>query len=222
MTQQTGLHDRYWALREGIERAARMAGRDPASVQLVVASKTQPVEAIESLIQIGHRLFGENRVQEAVMKWLPLKQKYPDVKLHLIGPLQTNKTKDAVRLFDVIETLDRVRLVHTLAQEQIKQDKRLRYMIEVNIGSEPQKSGIAEAGVTQLLAECHASQLGVDGLMCVPPAGQDASPYFRRMSMLGQELCLSYLSMGMTADYPVAIASGATHVRVGTAIFGPR
>ena len=219
----SGLEERYRAVCNGIARAARQANRDPESVQLVVASKTQPVDAIEVLLRIGHRVFGENRVQEAQDKWSALKARYPDVRLHLIGPLQTNKAKEAVHLFDVIETVDRGRLAKVLADEQLKQNKTLRYMIEVNIGAEKQKSGIMPDDAALLLDQCRNEyNLQIDGLMCIPPADQQASPYFARLVKLAGEMSLPNLSMGMTADYPLAIQLGATHVRVGTAIFGHR
>jgi len=218
-----GLEERYRNVSENIARAARHAGRDPESVQLVIASKTQPVEAIEALISLGHRVFGENRVQEAYSKWPELKRRYPDVQLHLIGPLQTNKAREAVRLFDVIETVDRERLARVLAAEEAHENRRLSYMLEVNVGAEEQKSGVAPAVAPDLLTICRDQYgLTVDGLMCIPPAGEQASPYFALLKKMAGDLGLSKLSMGMTADYPLAIQLGATHVRVGTAIFGQR
>ena len=217
------LLERYRQVREAIDRAARQCGRDPASVELTVASKNQPAGALECLLQAGHRLFGENRVQEAMEKWPTLKQAYPDTKLHLIGPLQTNKVRDAVRLFDVIETVDRERLAEALAREQQKQGKVLRYFIEINAGEEPQKAGIRPADAGQFLLLCRDKyNLAVEGLMCIPPAGEQASPYFAMLRQLATQLGLAKLSMGMTADYQLAIQLGATHVRLGTAIFGAR
>lgn len=219
----TGLEERYRAVCENIARAARHAGRDPQSVQLVIASKTQSADAIEALIRLGHRVFGENRVQEAYSKWPDLKQRYPDVLLHLIGPLQTNKAREAVRLFDVIETVDREKLGRALAAEEARENRRLRYMLEVNVGAEEQKSGISPGNAAELLSVCRDQlQLTVEGLMCIPPAGEQASPYFALLGKLAGELGLPRLSMGMTADYPLAIQLGATHVRIGTAIFGER
>jgi pyridoxal phosphate enzyme (YggS family) len=217
------LEGRYGRVCEGISRAARNAGRDPAYVQLVVASKMQSAGTIEKLIQLGHRVFGENRVQEAMEKWPSLKASYPDLQLHLIGPLQTNKVRDAVRLFDVIETVDRDRLAQALAAEEVKQNKNLRYLIEVNAGREAQKSGVLPEDVAALLSECRdACHLRIDGFMCIPPAAQQASPYFALLAEMAKKQGLQQLSMGMTADYPLAIQLGATHVRVGTAIFGER
>ena len=223
-TQTAGdLAARYRDVCEGIARAARYAGRDPKSVQLVIASKTQSAESIEVLLALGHRVFGENRVQESQEKWPQLKAMYQDVQLHLIGPLQTNKAKEAVALFDVIETIDRDRLARALAAEEKKQGKHLRYMIEVNIGAEAQKSCVLPDAAAALLAVTRDScGLAVDGLMCIPPVDQQASPYFARMAKMAGEMGLSQLSMGMTADYAQAIQLGATHVRVGTAIFGAR
>jgi len=222
-SENQSLEQRYRSVCENVDRAVRYAGRAPGSVQLVIASKTQPAEAIEILLELGHRIFGENRVQEALGKWPALKARYPDVQLHLIGPLQTNKARDAIKLFDVIETVDRDRLARALAAEEGRAGKKLRYMLEVNVGSEEQKSGVAPGAVTDLLRisreEC---ALQVGGLMCIPPAGEQASPYFALLAKLARENGLAQLSMGMTADYPLAIQLGATHVRVGTAIFGER
>lgn len=223
VADENALIARYTEVKENIVRAARHAGRDPASLHLVIASKTQPVWMIEALINAGHRLFGENRVQEAQDKWDTLKVAHPDVKLHLIGPLQTNKVREAVRLFDVIETVDRERLARALAREQSKQNKNLSYMLEVNVGAETQKSGVMPEQSAALLGLCR-NELGlnVEGLMCIPPANRQASPYFALLAKLASENGLSQLSMGMTADYPIAIELGATHVRIGTAIFGSR
>lgn len=217
------LEERYRNVCEDVARATRNAGRRPGSTQIVIASKTQPAGSIEVLIRLGHRTFGENRVQEAWSKWPELKRRYPDVRLHLIGPLQTNKVRDAVRLFDVIETVDRDRLAAALAVEEKKSNRRIRYMIEVNVGAETQKSGIAPAALPDLLRSCREVHgLLVDGLMCIPPADQQASPYFALLAKLAQENGLTSLSMGMSSDYKFAIQLGATHVRIGTAIFGAR
>lgn len=221
--EASALRDRYQAVCSNIARAARQAGRPESSVQLVVASKTQSVEAIEELLKAGHRLFGENRVQEACEKWPELKARYPDIRLHLIGPLQTNKVKEAVELFDVIETIDRDRLAVALAKEQAKQGRKLTYFLEVNVGAEDQKAGTPVASAPELHRSCVRDLgLSVTGLMCIPPAGQQASPYFALLAKLASSLNLPELSMGMTADYPLAIELGATYVRVGTAIFGDR
>lgn len=218
----SALQERYKRVIENIDRAARHSGRAPGSVQLVVASKTQSAKAIEELIKLGHRVFGENRVQEAYEKWPSLKAQYPDVRLHLIGPLQTNKAREAVALFDVIETIDREKLVVALAKEQARQQRKLSYFIEVNVGAEEQKAGASAAEVPELLRVCGQDGLAVQGLMCIPPAGEQASPYFALLAKIARTHGLPDLSMGMTADYPLAIELGATYVRVGTAIFGGR
>ena len=203
--------------------AARAVGRDPRSVALVAVSKTHPVRAIRQALAAGQRLFGENRVQEAAAKFPELKAEFPDLELHLIGPLQTNKVKEAVALFDVIETLDRPKLAEKLAEEMHRAGRRPRCLIQVNIGNEPQKSGVAPDDVSALLALCRDNyRLPVAGLMCIPPLGQDPAPYFARMAELARGHHLPILSQGMSGDYPAAIAAGATHVRVGTAIFGDR
>ena len=222
-TPGSTLAQRYEAVRLNIARAARLAGRDPDSVTLVVASKTQPIDILEELLSLGHRVFGENRVQEAQAKWPSLKERYPDLVLHLIGPLQTNKARDACQIFDVIETIDRERLARAVAAEQLKLGRNLEYLIEVNIGREAQKAGVMPEEAAGLVDLCRKElRLKIAGLMCIPPAERQASPYFAMLSRLGDDFELAVKSMGMTADYPLAIAMGATHVRVGTAIFGKR
>jgi len=178
---------------------------------------------VEELLAAGHRNFGENRVQEAAAKFPALKERYPDLRLHLIGPLQTNKVRQAAALFDVIETLDRPRLAEALAAETARTGRRIPCLIEVNIGAEPQKAGISPAETAAFLEACRG-QWGLDitGLMCIPPAGEDPLPHFRRLSALARELGLADLSMGMSGDYADAIACGATEIRVGTALFGRR
>ena len=186
-------------------------------------SKTHPAEPVAELLAAGHRDFGENRVQEAAAKYPPLKALYPDLRLHLIGPLQTNKVKQAVALFDVIETLDRPKLAQALAAEMARAGRRIRCLIEVNIGAEPQKAGIAPEETAAFLAACRGEwKLDIAGLMCIPPAGEDPAPHFRRLASLGAELDLEELSMGMSGDYRTALACGATEIRVGTALFGAR
>jgi pyridoxal phosphate enzyme (YggS family) len=190
---------------------------------LVAVSKTHGVAAIREALAAGQRLFGENRVQEAAAKFPALKAQHPDLLLHLIGPLQTNKVKDAVALFDVIETLDRPKLAEKLCEEMHRSGRRLRCYIQVNIGNEPQKAGAAAQDIGALLALCRDDyRLPVVGLMCIPPVGRDPAPFFAEMSSLGRAHHLPILSMGMSGDFPAAIAAGATHVRVGTAIFGTR
>jgi len=223
MSDQAPVAANLAALRERIARAARAAGRDPAAVKLVAVSKTHPAEAVAAALAAGQRLFGENRVQEAQAKYPALKAQHPDLKLHLIGPLQTNKVKDAVKLCDAIETVDRPRLAEALAKEMARQGRRLDCFIEVNIGAEPQKAGVAPDAADAFIAECRTRwELPLKGLMCIPPEGQDPAPYFNALAAIARRNDLSELSMGMSADFETAIACGATMVRVGTAIFGVR
>ena len=210
------------AVRETIATAARQAKRDPRSVALVAVSKTHGEAEIEAALNAGQRIFGENRVQEAQSKFRGLKARWPDLVLHLIGPLQTNKVRDAVALFDVIETVDRPKLVEKLSQEMHAAGRLLPCYLQVNIGAEPQKAGIPADDVGALMVSCREYRLPVAGLMCIPPVGRDPAPYFQRMAELAHAHRLPILSMGMSGDFPAAIAAGATHVRVGTAIFGAR
>ena len=211
------------AVRQRIEAAAREAGRPWDSVTLVAVSKTHPAEAVRETLAAGHRVFGENRVQEAQAKYPALREAFPDLVLHLIGPLQTNKVRDAVALFDVIESVDRPRVAEALAREMKRTGRRLPCLIEVNIGEEPQKSGIMPAGADDFVADCR-NRLGLPivGLMCVPPLDREPSPYFALLREIARRTDLRLLSMGMSADFETAIRFGATHVRVGTAIFGAR
>lgn len=213
---------RLEAIRARMARAAgRIAGREDAA--LVAVSKTFGPEAIAPLIQAGQRRFGENRVQEAQAKWPALKAEYPDLVLHLIGPLQTNKAREAVALFDVIESLDRERLAKVLAAEMERQDRRLPCFVQVNIGAEPQKAGIAveeTPGFVALSRDTYG--LDVVGLMCIPPLDQPPGPYFAQLAALAERSGLEKLSMGMSADFETAILMGATQVRVGSALFGAR
>jgi pyridoxal phosphate enzyme (YggS family) len=193
------------------------------SARLIAVSKTQGVEAIEQALQAGQRVFGENRVQEAETKFPTLRARYPDIELHLIGPLQTNKAADAVALFDVIQTLDRPRLAETLALAIAKTGRAPRLFIEINIGHEPQKAGIEPETLNEFLIYCrNRCQLKITGLMCIPPQGQDPRRHFTVMRELAKKFTLPRLSMGMSADYEIAVECGATEVRVGSAIFGPR
>jgi pyridoxal phosphate enzyme (YggS family) len=217
------IADRLNAVRAAIVAAAKSAGRDPRSVALVAVSKTHGVTAIKRAIAAGQRIFGENRVQEAARKFPQLKAEWPDLTLHLIGPLQTNKVKDAVALFDVIETVDRPKLAEKLAEEMGRSGRRPQCYIQVNIGAEPQKAGVGPGDLSALLALCRDDyRLPVVGLMCIPPVGQDPASYFAQMAALARAHRLPILSQGMSGDFPAAIAAGATHVRVGTAIFGGR
>jgi hypothetical protein len=215
--------DNLAAVQARIEAATRAAGRAKESVALVAVSKTQPATAVREALVAGHRLFGENRVQEGQAKYPALRESFPDLALHLIGPLQTNKVKDAVALFDVIETVDRPRLAAALAQEMERTGRRLPCLIEVNTGEEPQKSGVMPEAADAFVLECR-DQLGLPiiGLMCVPPLDQEPAPHFALLREIARRNSLEVLSMGMSADFETAIRFGATHVRVGTAIFGAR
>ncbi|MBL8702193.1 MAG: YggS family pyridoxal phosphate-dependent enzyme [Alphaproteobacteria bacterium] len=209
-------------VRAKIAAAAAQAGRDPATVTLVAVAKTFGADAVESALAAGQRVFGENRVQEAQAKYPALKQRVPDLELHLIGPLQTNKARDAVELFDVIQTVDRPKLARELAKAIAATGRRPRLFVQVNIGDEPQKAGVAPGEVAALLAECAQLGLAVEGLMCIPPADLPPAPFFARLAELARAHGLAGLSMGMSGDYAEAVAHGATHVRVGSAIFGKR
>ena len=195
---------------------------DPAPV-LVAVTKTQPDEAINAILATGHRVFGENRVQEAQGHWAHRREAYPDLELRLIGPLQTNKAEDAVALFDVIETLDRAKLCLAMAKAEAKTGLRRRYFIQVNTGEEPQKAGIAPGDLEDLLKVAR-EECGLDvvGLMCIPPVEEPAGAHFALLAKLARAQGLTQLSMGMSSDYLVGAAFGATHVRVGTALFGAR
>jgi hypothetical protein len=222
-TDPSAIADNLDRVRSKMAAACGAALRDLGCATLVAVSKTHPAESVEAALAAGQRVFGENRVQEAQAKFPPLRMRYPDLRLHLIGPLQTNKVKEAVAICDVIETLDRPKLAEALAQEMAKQHRSLDCFIEVNIGAEPQKAGIAPDALADFLAECRSHwKLSVVGLMCIPPEGQDPVPFFMKLSELAQKNGLSRLSMGMSADFEAAIGCGATHVRVGTAIFGAR
>jgi pyridoxal phosphate enzyme (YggS family) len=211
------------AVRRNIATACAAAGRDPAGVTLVAVSKTHPVESLEAALAAGQRVFGENRVQEAKAKWPALKERFPDIELHLIGPLQTNKIKEAVALFDVIQTVDRPMLARGLAEEMARTGRRPRCHVEVNTGAEPQKAGVVPEEVDGFLAACRDEYgLAVEGLMCIPPADEEPALHFALLSDLARRLGLPVVSMGMSGDYEVAVRFGATHVRVGTAIFGMR
>jgi len=206
-----------------IADAAREAGRTPGDVQLIAVSKTFGAPEIEPLLHAGHRHYGENRVQEAKAKWPALKAQYPGVALHLIGPLQSNKAKEAVELFDAIHSIDREKIARAVADEMKRQGKRLELFIQVNTGEEPQKAGVPPRDTAALLKLCH-EELGLEiaGLMCIPPVHEESALHFAFLAKLAGELGLKGLSMGMSDDFETAIAFGATHVRVGSAIFGSR
>jgi PLP dependent protein len=211
------------AVKGRITAAAVSAGRPADAVALVAVTKTHPAEAVRAALLAGQRIYGENRVQEAAAKYPALREAFPDLRLHLIGPVQTNKVRDALRLFDVIETVDRPRLAEALAREMERSGRRLPCFIEVNTGEEAQKSGVVPAAADAFIADCR-DRLGllVGGLMCIPPEGEEPSLHFALLREIARRNELPLLSMGMSADYEIAIRFGATHVRVGTAIFGPR
>jgi PLP dependent protein len=213
----------FAGVRAEIARACREAARDPASVSLVAVSKTFAADAIEPVIGSGQRIFGENRVQEAKAKWPALREKYPDIELHLVGPLQSNKAKEAVALFDAIHSVDRSSVAAALAKEIERQARRPLLFVEVNTGAEPQKSGVLPEETDAFLRSCRDTHgLDIAGLMCIPPLHEAPAPHFALTAKIARRNGLEFLSMGMSADFAVAIAFGATHVRVGTAIFGER
>jgi PLP dependent protein len=220
MTDESGII----AVREEILRACRDARRHPASVTLVAISKTFGADAIEPVIAAGQRIFGENRVQEAKTKWPPLLAGPTDgIELHLVGALQSNKAKDAVALFDAIHSVDRASLAEALGKEIAKQGRRPLLFVEINTGAEPQKAGVLPQDADGFLAACgHSYGIEIAGLMCIPPHAEAPAPHFALTAKIAQRNGLKFLSMGMSSDFPTAIAFGATHVRVGTAIFGGR
>jgi PLP dependent protein len=215
--------ERLAAVRREIATACRDAKRDPASVTLVAISKTFGVEAIAPAIAAGQAVFGENRVQEAKAKWPALKARHPGLELHLVGPLQSNKAKEAVALFEAIHSVDRASLAEVLAKEIAKQGRQPTLFVEVNTGAEPQKAGVLPEDTDAFLKTCHETYgLTIAGLMCIPPADEPPAPHFALTAKIARRNGLSQLSMGMSADFGTAIAFGATHIRVGTAIFGER
>ncbi|TAV75996.1 YggS family pyridoxal phosphate-dependent enzyme [Rhizobium leguminosarum] len=217
------LQERLNDVRSRIAAAEREAGRPTGSVQLVAVSKTFETDAIRPAIEAGQRVFGENRVQESQGKWPALKAERPDIELHLIGPLQSNKAADAVALFDVIETVDREKIARALAEEMKRQGKTTRLYVQVNTGLEPQKAGIAPDDTPAFIALCRDELgLSIEGLMCIPPADENPGPHFALLAKLAFKCGVGKLSMGMSGDYETAIAFGATSVRVGSAIFGTR
>ena len=209
-------------VRHRIAHAARLARRATDDVTLIAVSKTHEAAAIRPLIAAGQRVFGENRVQEAAAKWPALRDEAPELALHLVGQLQSNKAVDAVTLFDAIHAVDRVSLITALAHAMDKTNRRPPCFVQVNIGDEPQKGGCAVAELSALLAEARAAALPVAGLMCVPPADVEPAPYFALLAKLARDHDVTALSMGMSSDYETAVTIGATHVRVGTALFGAR
>lgn len=210
-------------MRQRIAAACHEAGRDPSSVVLTAVSKTQGDPAIDAALAAGQRVFGENRVQEAQGRWTRRRVDVPELELHLIGPLQTNKAREAVALFDVIETLDRERLAQALAAAMAKVGRRPRVLVQVNTGAEPQKAGVLAEDADALIAAARDRHgLSIEGLMCIPPADEDPGPHFARLAAIASRNGLGVLSMGMSGDYETAIHHGATHVRVGSALFGER
>jgi pyridoxal phosphate enzyme (YggS family) len=210
-------------VRANIEKAERAAKRAAGGVTLVAVSKTFDAGDIRPVIEAGQRIFGENRVQEAMGKWPALKADFPDLELHLIGPLQSNKTKEAVALFDVIETVDREKIAAELAKEITRQGKAPKLYVQVNTGSEPQKAGIEPTEAVAFARRCRdVHGLAIEGLMCIPPADENPGPHFALLEKLAREAGVEKLSMGMSGDYETAVAFGATSVRVGSAIFGSR
>ncbi|MCX7898759.1 MAG: YggS family pyridoxal phosphate-dependent enzyme [Methylocystis sp.] len=215
--------DRLNETKSAMARAATDCGRDPAGVTLVCVTKTFPAEDIGPLLEAGHRAFGENRVQEGLSKWPGLREKYPGVELHLIGPLQSNKTREAVELFDVIQSVDREKIAAALADEIAKQGKHPRLFVQVNTGAEPQKAGVLPQDADAFIAACREKHgLNIEGLMCVPPVDEQASPHFALLADIAARNGIRELSMGMSSDYELAIQLGATYVRVGSAIMGTR
>src|SRR5882762_4677241 len=210
-------------VRSEIAAACREAGRDASAVTLIAVSKTFPPEAVEPVIAAGQRVFGENRVQEAKAKWPALREAHQGIALHLIGPLQSNKAKEAVALFDAIHAVDRPSLAEALAREIARQGRHPTLFVEVNTGAEPQKAGVLPEAVDAFLKSCRETYgLAIAGLMCIPPADEPPAPHFALTAKIAKRNGLSLLSMGMSADFPIAIGFGATHVRVGSAIFGER
>jgi pyridoxal phosphate enzyme (YggS family) len=223
MNDHERIADNLANIRARITAAAKEAGRNAAEVTLVAVAKTHPIEAVAAALAAGQTVFGENRVQEAAGKYPPLRAMHPDLVLHLIGPLQTNKVKDAVALFDAIQTVDREKLARALAAEMARQARRPRLYVQVNIGEEPQKAGIAPREADAFIALCRDElKLTLDGLMCIPPAGVSPAPYFALLREIATRNGLTGLSMGMSEDFETAVRLGATLVRVGSAIFGAR
>ena len=223
MTDYSHIAANLAEVKARIAKQAKEWQRAADDVHLVAVGKTHPAEAIEAVLLAGHRLFGENRVQEAAAKFPALRARYPDLRLHLIGPLQTNKIKQAVEVCDVIETVDRDKLAQGLAAELAKSGKRIDLYVQVNTGEEEQKAGILPRDADDFIRRCRAAyQLPIVGLMCIPPAEEHPAPHFALLGEIAKRHGLAQLSMGMSGDYELAIQLGATHVRVGTAIFGAR
>jgi PLP dependent protein len=220
---QSGIAARLAEVKARISRAARDSGREASAVTLVCVAKTFGPEEVHPVLEVGERVFGENRVQEALRKWPELRLEYPDVELHLIGPLQSNKAREAVEFFDVIETVDRDKIAVALSHEIARSKKEPRLYVQVNTGAEPQKAGVLPQDTDRFLGFCRKDLgLAISGLMCIPPVGEQASPHFALLNRIAARNGIATLSMGMSADFELAIQLGATHVRVGSAIFGAR
>ena len=215
--------DRLNEIRSRVTVAEKAAGRPDGSVRLIAVSKTFGAEEIRPVLEAGQRVFGENRVQEATVKWPDLKSEFPDIQLHLIGPLQSNKVRDAVALFDAIHTIDRDKIAGAIAVEMRRRDRSPRLLVQVNTGAEPQKAGVIAHDVDAFVERCRIVHgLTIDGLMCIPPIDAVVGPHFALLAKIAKRLGVKSLSMGMSNDFEIAIAFGATDVRVGSAIFGAR
>lgn len=223
MTEKQDIAANLAAVKDRIADAARSAGRDPQSVHLVAVSKTKPADIIQPAIEAGQILFGENRVQEAESKWPELKERYPQVRLHLVGPLQSNKIKRAISFCDAVESVDREKLARSLAGEMASTGRAIECFVQINTGEEPQKAGVLPEDVDAFLAKCReVYELPIAGLMCIPPIDDEPALHFGLLAEMARRNGIKGLSMGMTGDFETAIRFGATHVRVGTAIFGAR
>ena len=221
--QQTEVATRLADVRKRMAVAAQAAGRDPAAVTLIAVSKFQPDASVEAALAAGQRAFGENYVQEAQARWPALRQRWPDIELHLIGGLQSNKAAEAVALFDVLQTLDRPKLARAVAKEMARQDRRPRLFVQVNTGEEPQKAGVAPRDLPALLTLCRGELgLEIDGLMAIPPEDEDVALHAALLAKLAAREGVAGMSVGMSGDYETAIRFGATHVRIGTGVFGTR
>ncbi|MEO1397580.1 MAG: YggS family pyridoxal phosphate-dependent enzyme [Pseudomonadota bacterium] len=217
------VEHRLAGVKGAVAKAATEAGRAPDAVDLIAVSKTFDAAVIRPVLEAGQRVFGENRVQESQGKWPELKTAFPDTELHLIGPLQSNKAKEAVALFDVIHTVDREKIAKALGQEMARQERTLKLFVQVNTGEEEQKAGIAPREAVAFVNRCRAEHgLTIEGLMCIPPVDENPGPHFALLAKLAAKAGVRSLSMGMSSDFETAIALGATHVRVGSAIFGSR
>lgn len=223
MTEFRGVEQGLADVTLAVSKAALDAGRAAEAVQLIAVSKTFEAPAIRPALVAGHRVFGENRVQESQGKWPDLKHEFPDTELHLIGPLQSNKAKEAVALFDVIHTVDREKIAAALAQEMQRQGRMLKLFVQVNTGEEEQKAGIAPRDAVAFINKCRETHgLEIEGLMCIPPFDENPGPHFALLAKLAEQARVPGLSMGMSGDFEIAVGQGATHVRVGSAIFGAR